>query len=272
MHGLGNDFMIVDAVNQDVRLDANTIKRWSDRHSGVGFDQLLLVETADSPTADFRYRIYNADGKAAEHCGNGARCFAHFVRAQGLTDKTRITISTPNGMSTLQVQDDGQVQVDMGEPQFAPQKLPFICDAEQTHYELTVNDETLTIGAVSMGNPHAVLLVDDADNAAVHQQGGAIEAHARFPQRVNVGFMQVLNEHHFRLRVYERGVGETQACGSGACAAMAVGRQWGLLADKATAHLNGGDLSLEWQGPKKPGAHLLMTGPATHVYDGVLSV
>ncbi|MCW8963897.1 MAG: diaminopimelate epimerase [Gammaproteobacteria bacterium] len=269
MHGLGNDFMVIDAINQAVTLDAELIKSWSDRHFGIGFDQLLIVEPADREDVDFRYRIYNADGGEVEHCGNGARCFARFVRDQGLTDKTTIPVNTDSGVIVLHVREDEQVQVNMGEPRFEPATLPFRATNPQSHYDLTVDGQTLSIGAVSMGNPHAVLLVDDVDQTAVHELGPAIGSHPDFPNRVNAGFMQIIDSSHIRLRVYERGAGETLACGTGACAAVAVGRQWGKLSDHVEVELTGGALTIEWPGPGSP---VLMTGPATHVFDGEIKL
>jgi len=268
MHGLGNDFMVVDAINQQINLDPGMIRRWSDRHFGIGFDQLLVVEPADRDDVDFRYRIYNADGGEVEHCGNGARCFARFVRDRGLTDKTTIPVNTDSGVIVLHVRQDEQVQVNMGEPQFEPAALPFNTSGRQSHYDLNLADRTLSIGAVSMGNPHAVLLVDDLEQTLVQELGPAIESHPDFPNRVNAGFMQIIDDHHIQLRVYERGAGETLACGTGACAAVAVGRQWGLLSDHVEVELTGGCLSIEWPGPGSP---MLMTGSATHVYDGEIN-
>jgi diaminopimelate epimerase len=269
MHGLGNDFMVIDAISQSVHLDAETIRRWSDRHFGIGFDQLLLVETADQDDVDFHYRIYNADGGEVEHCGNGARCFARFVRSHGLTEKTSIPVSTGSGVIVLHVMDDEQVQVNMGEPRFEPASLPFNAPSLRSHYTLNVDDQPLSIGAVSMGNPHAVLQVDELDSGVVEQFGPTIESHEDFPARVNAGFMQVIDRENIRLRVYERGAGETLACGTGACAAVAVGRQWGLLGDEVDVALRGGVLHISWAGPGHP---VLMTGPATHVYDGEVSL
>ena len=269
MHGLGNDFMVIDAINQTVNLNAETIRQWSDRHFGIGFDQLLMVEPADRDNVDFRYRIYNADGGEVEHCGNGARCFARFVRDKNLTEKATISVNTESGVIILHVNDDGQVRVDMGEPQFEPTRLPFSVASLQSHYDLTINDQTLSIGAVSMGNPHAVLLVDHIDTAPVNDLGPRIESHRDFPNRVNAGFMQVIDDRHIRLRVYERGTGETMACGTGACAAVAVGRQWGLLSNHVEVELAGGKLMVEWSGT---GSTMMMTGPATHVFDGEILI
>ena len=269
MHGLGNDFMVIDAINQTVNLNAETIRQWSDRHFGIGFDQLLMVEPADRDNVDFRYRIYNADGGEVEHCGNGARCFARFVRDKNLTEKATISVNTESGVIILHVNDDGQVRVDMGEPQFEPTRLPFSVTSLQSHYDLTINDQTLSIGAVSMGNPHAVLLVDHIDTAPVNDLGPRIESHRDFPNRVNAGFMQVIDDRHIKLRVYERGTGETMACGTGACAAVAVGRQWGLLSNHVEVELAGGKLMVEWSGT---GSTMMMTGPATHVFDGEILI
>jgi len=265
MHGLGNDFMVIDAINQTVNLDMTTIRSWSDRHFGIGFDQLLVVEPADRDDVDFRYRIYNADGGEVEHCGNGARCFARFVRDKGLTSKTSITVNTDSGIIVLHVKEDEQVQVDMGEPRFEPTALPFNTADQQSNYELTVDGQQVSVGAVSMGNPHVVLQVDDVEAAPVDILGPRIESHTDFPNRVNTGFMQIIDDQHIRLRVYERGAGETLACGTGACAAVAVGRQWGLLSDNVEVGLTGGKLVIEWQGAGSP---MMMTGPATHVFDG----
>jgi len=265
MHGLGNDFMVIDAINQKVDLSAKIIRGWSDRHFGIGFDQLLTVEPADRDDVDFRYRIYNADGGEVEHCGNGARCFARFVRDKKLTDKATISVNTHSGVIVLHVNDDGQVRVDMGEPRFDPAALPFTAVNQQSHYNLTIDDEVLSIGAVSVGNPHAILQVKNVDAAAVSEYGPKIESHPDFPNRVNAGFLQVLDKQHIRLRVYERGVGETLACGTGACAAVAVGQLWGLLSSQVEVELTGGKLIIEWSGT---GSTMMMTGPATHVFDG----
>ncbi|KAA0010855.1 diaminopimelate epimerase [Billgrantia pellis] len=264
MHGLGNDFMVVDLVTQRARLRDEQIRRLADRRFGVGFDQLLLVEPPRDPDMDFRYRIYNADGSEVENCGNGARCFARFVRDQRLTHKREIHVETAGGPLALVVQDDGQVTVDMGAPRFAPDALPFEAERDLPRHALEVDGETYPIGAVSMGNPHAVLRVDDVDSAPVERLGPRIERHPRFPRRVNVGFMQVVTPHEIRLRVFERGSGETLACGTGACAAVACGIRQGLLESPVTVHLRGGDLRIEWP----EGASLRMTGPAERVFDG----
>ena len=268
MHGLGNDFMVVDCITQNVFFSQDLIRRLADRHTGVGFDQLLVVEAPYDPESDFHYRIFNADGSEVEQCGNGARCFARFVRLKGLTNKYSISVSTKKGKTILDVEDDGEVTVNMGVPEFEPNKIPFKAKQKEKTYIMRAGDKTLFCGAVSMGNPHVVTVVDDVDTAEVETLGPLLESHERFPERVNAGFMQVVNRNHIRLRVYERGAGETQACGSGACGAVAVGILQGLLDENVKVSLPGGDLRISWQGPGKP---LFMTGPATHVFDGQLS-
>ncbi|MCL7941341.1 diaminopimelate epimerase [Halomonas sp. ATCH28] len=265
MQGLGNDFMVVDLVTQRAHLTDDQIRRLADRRFGIGFDQLLVVEPPRDPEMDFRYRIYNADGSEVENCGNGARCFARFVRDQRLTHKREIHVETAGGPLTLVVEDDGQVRVDMGAPRFAPEALPFEAAEDRPLHPLQVDGERLEVGVVSMGNPHAVLRVNDVDTAAVERLGPALEAHPCFPRRVNVGFMQVISAHEIRLRVYERGSGETLACGTGACAAVASGIRQGLLESPVTVHLRGGDLRIDWAGGD---ASLIMTGPAERVFDG----
>lgn len=261
--------MVIDTTQQSIPLDKKTIAAWANRKTGIGFDQLLIVEPPSDASVDFNYRIFNADGGEVEQCGNGARCFAVFVRRKGLTNKTDIPVRTFNGDIRLQVQDDGLVTVNMGAPNFSPQSLPFSSKTTQTDYALKVAGKTLKIGAVSVGNPHAVLLVDDINTTPVEALGPQIEGHVDFPRRVNAGFMQIRNDHHIMLRVFERGVGETNACGTGACAAVAIGRLWGLLGPEVVVDLRGGPLTIQWSGE---GSDLLMTGPATHVYDGVLKL
>nr|EGQ9117707.1 diaminopimelate epimerase [Vibrio parahaemolyticus] len=268
MHGLGNDFMVVDCITQNVFFSQDLIRRLADRHTGVGFDQLLVVEAPYDPETDFHYRIFNADGSEVEQCGNGARCFARFVRLKGLTNKYSISVSTKKGKMILDVEDDGEVTVNMGVPEFEPNKIPFKAKQKEKTYIMRAGDKTLFCGAVSMGNPHVVTVVDDVDTADVDTLGPLLESHERFPERVNAGFMQVVSRDHIRLRVYERGAGETQACGSGACGAVAVGILQGLLDESVKVSLPGGELHISWQGPGKP---LCMTGPATHVFDGQLS-
>lgn len=267
MHGLGNDFVVIDAISQQIDLTVSQIKALADRHFGIGCDQLLLVEKASDPRAEFRYRIFNADGGEVEQCGNGARCFAIFVRQQGLTSNTRIPVETAGGLIQLIVEQE-QVTVDMGVPDFEPTSLPFLVNNRAETYNLMVNGAEYAIGAVSMGNPHAVIQVDDLDSVNVGSIGAAIESHQQFPKRVNVGFVQVINRHEIRLRVYERGAGETLACGTGACAAVAVLNMLGEVDEDVTVNLSGGALQINWSGE---GQNLLMTGPATSVFQGQIN-
>ena len=269
MHGLGNDFMVVDCLTQNIFFSPDLIRRLADRNRGIGFDQLLVVEAPYDPETDFHYRIFNADGTEVEQCGNGARCFARFVRMKGLTNKISISVSTKKGKMTLKVEDDDQITVNMGEPVFEPNKIPFKATQAEKTYLLRADDKTLFCGAVSMGNPHCVTVVDDVDNYDVDKYGPLVEGHDRFPERVNAGFMEIVSPHEVKLRVYERGAGETQACGSGACGAVAIGIMQELLAEEVNVSLPGGDLQISWKGPGYP---LFMTGPATHVYDGQLSI
>ncbi len=269
MHGLGNDFVVFDAINQPVSLSTEQVRFIADRHFGVGCDQLLLVERAQQSGVDFRYRIFNADGSEVQQCGNGARCFARFVRDKGLSDQDSIVVETASGIITLNIEADGQVRVDMGIPNFEPEALPFAAVKRRERYELLVNDENLKVGVVSMGNPHVVWPVNSIDNAPVEQLGPLLESHSMFPERVNAGFMQVVDRNYIRLRVYERGVGETLACGTGACAAVAVGRSWGLLDDEVTVSLRGGELTIRWAGEGEP---LWMIGPAETVFEGEISL
>ena len=269
MHGLGNDFMVIDGVTQSVFLTDELIRKLADRHRGVGFDQLLLVEAPYDPDLDFHYRIFNADGSEVSQCGNGARCFARFVSLKGLTDKQDIRVSTANGKMVLSLQEDGQVRVNMGKPIWEPAKLPFIANKFEKNYLLRTELQTAICGVVSMGNPHAVLQVENVQTAPVNELGPLLENHERFPERANIGFMQVVNRHHIKLRVFERGAGETQACGSGACAAAAIGIMQGVLDSPVRVELPGGTLMIEWQGEGSP---LYMTGDAEHVYDGFLKL
>lgn len=265
MHSLGNDFMIVDGVTQNVFFSADIVRRLADRHRGVGFEQLLVVEPPYDPDLDFHYRIYNADGSEVAQCGNGARCFAKFVRLKRLTSKKEIRVSTQNGRMILTIKEDEKIRVNMGEPNFEPQQIPFNAMKREIFYLQRILDQTVMFSAVSMGNPHCVITVDSVDEAPVIQLGPTLEQHKRFPQRVNVGFMQVINTQHIRLRVWERGTGETSACGSGACAAVACGIEQGVLDSRVQVDLPGGSLHIFWQGAGNP---LYMTGPAVHVYDG----
>jgi len=269
MHGLGNDFVVIDAINQEIDLSEDQVQFIADRHFGVGCDQLLMVEAAESDDVDFVYRIFNADGGEVEQCGNGARCFAVFVREKGLTNQDRIRVETASGVIELHVQSDGQITVDMGVPELSPWKIPFNADTRLDEYALDVNGLVLKIGAVSMGNPHAVTIVENIDTAAVDELGASVESHPLFPNRVNAGFMQILDESHIRLRVFERGAGETLACGTGACAAMVVGHLQGHLVEQVEVDLAGGSLQISWQGEGSP---VMMTGPATTVFEGKISV
>ncbi|MCB1617045.1 MAG: diaminopimelate epimerase [Pseudomonadales bacterium] len=265
MHGLGNDFVVIDLVTQRARLTEEQIRFLSDRHLGIGCDQLLLVEPPRTPEADFLYRIFNADGREVEQCGNGARCFARFVHENRLTAKNRILAETAGGLIELNLNNNATVTVNMGPPVFRPENIPFQAEQEASTYMLAINDTQYEISAVSMGNPHAVLLVENTDSAPVKKIGSKIECHARFPNKVNVGFMQIVDRKHIRLRVYERGVGETRACGTGACAAVVSGIERGLLDKAVRVDLPGGSLQIEWQGRNKP---VLMTGEATSVFRG----
>ena len=269
MHGLGNDFIVLNAMTQPIELSAEQIQALSDRHFGIGFDQLLLVEPPRQSDMDFRYRIYNADGNEVEHCGNGARCFALYVREQGLTDKDRIAVETSNGTIELSLRPDGWVIVNMGAPRLEPADIPFLADSRATRYNLNVDGRDYTIGALSMGNPHAVLRVDSVADAPVAELGARIQSHPRFPQSVNVGFMEVVLPDQIRLRVFERGVGETLACGTGACAAVVAGCLQGWLRSPVRVELAGGALQIEWSGEAAP---VMMSGPAARVFEGEIEV
>ncbi len=269
MHGLGNDFVVIDAINQKIALSAAQIRFIADRHIGIGCDQLLLVEVAQSEEADFRYRIFNADGGEVGQCGNGARCFARYVREHGLSKKSQILVEVSGGIIQLMMENNGQVTVDMGVPQFVPTEIPFVAEVEAPRYMIDIEDAVYEIGVVSMGNPHAVLQVASIDDAPVERLGPQIEAHVKFPERVNVGFMEVVDPRHIRLRVFERGAGETLACGTGACAAVAVGRRWGILEDEVLVDLPGGSLWVRWPDDE---SSVRMTGPATHVYEGQIEL
>jgi diaminopimelate epimerase len=269
MHGLGNDFVVIDLISQRFNLREKHIRKLADRRFGIGCDQVLTVEIPSQPDIDFRYRIYNADGGEVEQCGNGARCFAKFVRDKKLTGKSKIRVETSGGIIELSITEDRQVLVNMGKPQLQPADIPFTAEQRSTSYSLEVDGQQCEIGAVSMGNPHAVLLVDDVDTAAVASLGPAIEAHPRFPQRVNAGFMQLLNRQHIKLRVYERGAGETLACGTGACAAVVSGQLRGLLDQRVNVQLPGGNLTIEWRGEGHP---VMMTGPASTVFEGQIQL
>ena len=269
MHGLGNDFVVLDAIHQDIALTPEQARFLADRHFGVGCDQILVVEKPSRPDVDFGYRIFNADGGEVEQCGNGARCFVRFVREKGLTNKNDIRVETRSGIIAPRLEPNGEVTVDMGVPRFAPAEVPFTSDSGALVQPLRAGGHTLQITALSMGNPDAVQLVDNVDAAPVAELGPLIEGHPHFPQRVNAGFMQVVDRHAIRLRVFERGVGETLACGSGACAAVAAGIARGLLDSPVRVTTRGGDLSIAWAGP---GQSVMMTGPAQTVFDGELEI
>lgn len=265
MHGLGNDFVVIDAINQQCALSAEQCRYIADRHFGIGCDQILLVEPAQDRNTDFHYRIFNADGSEVEQCGNGARCFAGFVRAKGLTDKQSINVGTRSGNIRLYLEEGGLVRVNMGAPVLDPPLIPFLAESRNSSYPIEVNGQQLEIGAVSMGNPHAVIRVAAVATAAVSEIGPALENHPQFPQRVNVGFMQIVERSHIRLRVYERGTGETLACGTGACAAVVAGIIQGLLDQEVQVTLPGGDLMIKWEGSSQP---VWMSGPAATVFEG----
>ncbi len=268
MHGLGNDFVVIDGVNQSVLVTPEQIRRLADRHFGVGCDQVLLIETA-SGDADFRYRIFNADGGEVEQCGNGARCFVRYVHDYGMTSEDEIRVETLGGLIVPRLESSGEVTVNMGEPRFEPKDIPFLAAKRAPTYPLDIGGEEIEISVISMGNPHAVQLVEDVDHAPVSAEGPLIERHPRFPRRVNAGYMQILDRRHIRLRVYERGAGETLACGTGACAAVVVGIQRGLLDSSVEVSLRGGKLLVRWSGETQP---VWMTGPAVKVFDGEIDL
>ena len=269
MHGLGNDFVVLDGVNQAIALSAAQYRFLADRHFGVGCDQILLVEPAGQAGVDFRYRIFNADGSEVEQCGNGARCFVRFVHEQGLTEKREIRVETQKGIIGPRLEANGEVTVDMGVPRFQPAEIPFVSDSEAVIQPLEVAGTTVDISVVSMGNPHAVQVVADVDTAPVAEQGPLIEHHPRFPQRVNAGFLQVVERHAVKLRVFERGSGETLACGTGACAAVVAGIRRGLVDSPVRVTTRGGDLTIAWGGEGQP---VLMTGPAVTVFQGEIDL
>ncbi|WWP01487.1 MAG: diaminopimelate epimerase [Candidatus Dasytiphilus stammeri] len=268
MHSLGNDFMIVDAITQKIEISANLIRKLADRRRGIGFDQFLLVEPTDKADFDFHYRIFNANGYEVEQCGNGARCFARFVIVKKLTKKTTISVSTNKGSIILNIINKEQICVKMNEPNFLPHQIPFITNHQEKNYQIVVGKQLVIFGVVSIGNPHCVIRVDNIKQAPVEDLGSILEKHKMFPEHANIGFMKIINRAHIKLRVFERGVGETPACGSGACAAVAIGVQQGLLDNEVDVDLPGGTLHITWRGV---GHALFLTGPAIHVYDGVLS-
>ncbi|WIO75607.1 diaminopimelate epimerase [Porticoccaceae bacterium LTM1] len=269
MHGLGNDFVVIDAITQVVEMTAAKARKLADRRFGVGCDQILIVEPPSQPDIDFRYRIFNADGSEVQQCGNGARCFAKFVRDRRLTGKKVIKVETSSGLIELIAGANNQVTVDMGVPVLEPAKIPFQAPQRATLYPLEVAGESVMIGAVSMGNPHAVLQVSSVKHADVERLGPAIESHERFPERVNAGFMEIVSRSEINLRVYERGSGETLACGTGACAAVVAGRLQDLLDSRVKVNLPGGSLTIEWSAD---GESVKMTGPATTVYQGRIKI
>ena len=268
MHGLGNDFIVIDAINQSVSLDPATIRQLADRHFGIGFDQLLVVEKPQE-SGDFRYRIYNADGGEVEQCGNGARCFARFVHDRNLTGKRTIRVETARGIITPTIEDNEEVTVNMGVPRFEPAQIPFKAAQRATVYPIQAGNNIIEVSAVSMGNPHAVQIVPDIDLAAVASEGPIIESHPLFPEKVNAGYMQIVDRAHIRLRVFERGTGETLACGTGACAAAVTGISRGLLDTEVQVAMRGGSLQIRWEGEDQP---VWMTGPAVSVFEGTIDL
>lgn len=268
MQGLGNDFVVLDGINQTIALDQEQIRKLADRHFGIGCDQILLVEKAEGQ-ADFRYRIFNADGGEVEQCGNGARCFVRYVHDHGLTQKNEIRIETLSGVISPHLEVNGNVTVNMGRPIFEPEAIPFAAEKRALTYPLELQGQPVTISAVSMGNPHAVRVVPDVDNAPVDTEGALIESHPRFPKRVNVGYLQVIDRTHIKLRVFERGAGETLACGTGACAAVVAGIDLGLLDHRVKVSTRGGELTISWQGNDEP---VWMTGPAVTVFEGEINL
>jgi diaminopimelate epimerase len=269
MHGLGNDFVVLDGLARPLNLTPGQLRGIADRHFGVGCDQVLQVEPPRQPDTDFYYRIFNADGGEVEQCGNGARCFMRYVRDRGLTAKTEIRVGTRGGVIVPRLENDGQVTVDMGVPEFEPARIPFDARARASTYELEVDGRRLRISALAIGNPHAVQIVPDVERAPVASEGPSIERHSRFPQRANAGYMQIVDRRHIRLRVHERGAGETLACGSGACAAVVAGITRGLLDQRVTVTTRGGDLGISWAGAGEP---VMLSGPAVAVFEGEIEI
>jgi len=269
MQGLGNDFVVFDGIHQTLELTVPQIQFIADRHLGVGCDQVLVVERPKTTGVDFGYRIFNSDGSEVEQCGNGARCFAQFVSNQGLIDQKHITVETQSGIIRLELHAGHQVTVDMGPPDFNPAALPLVAAQQSDRYMVNIEGQEVSFGAVSLGNPHAVINVSDISTAPVVALGAQLASHPLFPRQVNVGFMQVIDRQKIQLRVFERGVGETRACGTGACAAVVLGRQWGLLDDKVSVTLPGGVLAIQWQGRS---SSVSMTGPAQSVFEGQIDL
>jgi diaminopimelate epimerase len=272
MHGQGNDFVMLNGIEQKLDLSTEQIRFIADRHFGIGCDQILIVEAPTRSDADFKYRIFNASGEEVEHCGNGSRCFPFFVRDEGLTTKTKLRVQTMNGLIVPSINDDGTATVDMGAPRFKPADIPFQADAEAIQYAIEVDGKNINLGVVSMGNPHAVQVVVNVDTAPVIREGPKIEHHVRFPQRVNVGYMQIISRGQIALRVWERGAGETLACGTGACAAVVTGIRWGLLDETVIINTRGGELTVRWQGAKDVAAPVMMSGAATTVFRGEITI
>ncbi len=268
MHGLGNDFVVLDRIHQSFDLDQQQIRFLADRHFGIGCDQILIVEKAQGP-ADFRYRIFNADGGEVEQCGNGARCFVRYVHDHALTQKQEIQIETLGGVISPKLEVSGAVTVNMGKPIFEPRDIPFVAERRALVYNLALDDGAVEISALSMGNPHAVRIVEDIDSAPVTTEGAKIEVHPRFPRKVNVGYVQIKGRDRVKLRVFERGAGETLACGTGACAAVVAGITRHLLDEQVVVSTRGGDLTIVWKGENEP---VLMTGPAVTVFEGEINL
>ena len=269
MEGAGNDFVVVDATRQAFPLGLPQIRQMADRHTGIGFDQLLVIEPPRTDGTDFYYRIFNADGNEVSQCGNGARCFVRYVHDKALSQKNKIRVETASGIIEPRLEADGNVTVDMGAPRFEPAEIPMLAPRRERTYRIKVEDGVVEVGAVSMGNPHAVQVVADIASAPVRTQGPLIEKHTVFPQGANAGYMQIVDRHTIRLRVWERGAGETLACGTGACAAVVMGIQWELLDPVVCVHTRGGDLRVEWQGGSQS---VLMTGPARTVFEGEIEI
>ena len=268
MQGLGNDFVVLDGINQSINLNQQQMRLLADRHFGIGCDQILLIEKA-SGQADFRYRIFNADGGEVEQCGNGARCFVRYVHDHGLTQKNEIRIETLSGVISPRLEINGNITVNMGKPIFEPREIPFIAEEYALTYQLEIQDKPIKISVLSMGNPHAVRVVQDIDSAPVDTEGALIESHPRFPKRVNVGYMQVIGRNYIKLRVFERGAGETLACGTGACAAVVAGINLDLLDNQVIVSTRGGELKISWNGQDEP---VWMTGPAVTVFEGEINL
>jgi len=269
MEGAGNDFVVVDAMHKAFELSASTIRELADRHTGIGFDQLLLIEPPRRQDTDFYYRIFNADGGEVSQCGNGARCFVRYVHDKALSNKQSIRVETASGVIEPRLEADGEITVDMAKPLFEPVEIPMLVPARASSYTITVNEAQIEIGALSMGNPHAVQVVTDIEAAPVISQGPMIENHDLFPERANAGYMQITDRHNIRLRVWERGAGETLACGTGACAAVVTGIRWGLIDSPVCVHTRGGELQIAWQGEE---GNVLMTGPARVVFEGEIDI